>query len=95
MTLFAKRTNKWVQNMGDQRLTLGCAEALDKLEVKGKALTVVQKAGGNQATPYSLHSLGHAVHGGAFPTGGDLKKYFDTWRPSLEAMLEVLEAKKP
>ena len=95
MTLFAKRTNKWKQSMSDQALTMACAEALEKLGVTGKALAVVQKAGGNQATPYSLHSLGHAVHGGAVPTGGDLKKYFDTWRPSLEAMLEALEAKKP
>ena len=81
MTLFAKKTNKWKQNLTDQALTMGCAEALDKLGIAGKALSVVQKAGGSQATPYSLHSLGHAVHGGTIPTGGDLKKYFDTWRP--------------
>ncbi|MCD0253646.1 hypothetical protein JWH16_07300, partial [Xanthomonas campestris pv. campestris] len=40
---------------------------------------------------HSLHSLGHAVHGGIIPTANDLKKHFDTWRPALEAMLEQLE----
>ena len=94
MTLFAKKTNKWKPHLTDQALTMACAEALAKLGVMGKALTVIQKAGGSQATPHSLHSLGHAVHGGAIPAGSDLKKHFDTWRPSLEAMLDVLETKK-
>lgn len=93
MTLFAKSRGRWRPNIGDQALTQACAIELAELGVMGKALTVVQKAAGHSATPYGLHSLGHAVHGGSIPTETDLKKYFDTWRPSLDAMLAALDSK--
>lgn len=95
MTLFAKKRNKWKQNIGDQALTQACAAELQAMGIQGKALSVVQKAAGNESTPYSLHSLGHAVHGGSIPTADNLRAYFDTWRPALEAMLQALESKKP
>lgn len=95
MTLFAKKRSKWKQNIGDQALTQACANELKAMGVQGKALSVVQKAAGNESTPYSLHSLGHAVHGGSIPTADNLRAYFDTWRPALEAMLQALEPKKP
>lgn len=87
MTLFAKKQGVWKQDMSDQALTHACAKELESQGVTGKALTVVRKAAGSTDTPYSLHSLGHAVHGGSIPTSDSLKRYFDTWRPSLEAML--------
>lgn len=95
MTLFAKKRSKWRQNIGDQALTQACANELQAMGIQGKALSVVQKAAGNESTPYSLHSLGHAVHGGSIPTADNLRAYFDTWRPALEAMLQALEPKKP
>ena len=94
MTLFARKRGKWRQNIGDQALTQACANELKAMGVQGKALSVVQKAAGSESNPYSLHSLGHAVHGGAIPTATSLKAYFGTWQPALEAMLEALEAKK-
>lgn len=94
MTLFARKRGKWRQNIGDQALTQACANELKAMGVQGKALSVVQKAAGSESNPYSLHSLGHAVHGGAIPTATNLKAHFGTWRPALEAMLEALEAKK-
>lgn len=98
MTLFAKMCGKWRPNIPDQALTQHCAKELQALGVQGKALTNIQKAAGNDSTPWSLHSLGHVVHGGAIPAPKDLKRYFDTWRPTLEAMLRALEersARKP
>lgn len=92
MTLFAKKRGVWKQNIGDQALTQLCAKELDTLGTTGKALTVVQKAAGSTDTPYSLHSFGHAVHGGSIPTADSLKRYFDTWRPTLEAMLAALNS---
>jgi len=94
MVLFAKKRGRWKQSIGDQALTQACANELREMGVTGKALSVIQKAAGNDATPYSLHSLGHAVHGGSIPIATELKRHFDTWRPSLEAMLEALEVKK-
>lgn len=94
MTLFAKRRGKWRPAISDQALTQVCAQELKEIGVQGKAVTVVQKAAGNESTPYSLHSLGHVVHGGAITTPKDLKAYFGTWRPALEAMLEELDKKK-
>lgn len=94
MTLFAKKRGKWNENMTDAGLQQACASELKAMGVTGKALSVVQRAAGNNATPYSLHSLGHAVHGGSIPAATDLKKYFDTWRPSLEAMLSALTKDK-
>lgn len=90
MTLFAKKHGIWKQGIGDQALTQACAKKLASQGVTGKALSVTQKAAGNADTPYSLHSLGHAVHGGSIPTADNLKRYFDTWRPTLETMLALL-----
>ncbi|MDQ1093841.1 hypothetical protein QE400_003254 [Xanthomonas sacchari] len=94
MTLFAKKQGRFNPNMTDNALTQACADELRKLGVTGKALTNVEKAAGAQHTGHSLHSLGHAVHGGTIPTSTDLKKHFDTWRPALEAMLNTISAKK-
>jgi hypothetical protein len=87
MTLFAKKQGVWKQGITDQALTQACAKALVSCGVTGKAATVAQKAAGSTDTPYSLHSLGHAVHGGSIPTADSLKRHFDTWKPALEAML--------
>ncbi|MCD9008240.1 hypothetical protein LDO31_18795 [Luteimonas sp. XNQY3] len=94
MTLFVRKRGKWRPNMTDSALTQACAQELDAIGVLGKALSVPRKAGGDDSTAYSLHSLGHAVHGGSNPTGKDLKKHFDTWRPALEAMLATLATPK-
>lgn len=90
MILFAKGRGVWKQDIGDQALTQACAKELAQLGISGKALAVIQKAGGSADTPYSLHSLGHAVHGGSIPAAVDLKRHFDTWRPALEAMIAAL-----
>lgn len=93
MTLFAKKKGRFNSNMTDNALTQVCADELRKLGITGKALTNVEKAAGAQNTGHSLHSLGHAVHGGTIPTANDLKKHFDTWRPALEAMLSAIGPK--
>ncbi|WP_258015222.1 hypothetical protein [Stenotrophomonas maltophilia] len=95
MTLYAKSVKKHRPGMTDAALTQACAEELKRSGVTGKAVTNLEKAAGAAHTGHSLHSLGHAVHGGTIPTAIDLKKHFDTWRPSLEAMLEHLENGKP
>lgn len=90
MTLFLKKRGKWAMKMNDQLLTQRCAEELAAIGVQGRAVTVPRKAAGDADAAYSLHSLGHAVHGGSIPTDDNVKKHFDTWRPALEAMLEFL-----
>lgn len=92
MTLFVKKRGRWHPNFTDAQLTQKCAQELKLIGVQGKALTTVERAAGNKSTPFSLYSLGHAVHGGSIPAANDLKKHFDTWRPALEAMLNAVEA---
>jgi hypothetical protein len=90
MALFAKKRGKFSANMNDEALTQTCATELKTLGVSGKALTVINKAAGSSATPYSLHSLGHSVHGGSIPTRQALRAHADTWLPSLRAMLDAI-----
>lgn len=90
LTLYAKKKNVYKEGMTDSALTHACAAQLKNSGVSGKALTNIDKAAGSIHTGHSLHSLGHTVHGGTFPTDTDLKRHFDTWRPSLEAMLAAL-----
>ncbi len=90
MVLFAKKRGKYSPTLSDQQLTQACAEELKALAVTGKALTVINKAAGSPSHPHSLHSLGHAVHGGSIPTRQGLRAIFDTWQPSLRAMLDAL-----
>lgn len=92
MTLFAKQRGRWRPGISDNALTQACAQELEKIGIQGKSLRVTQMAAGNESTPYSLNSLGNAVHGGSIPAANDLKKHFDTWRPALEAMLGAIEA---
>jgi len=93
LVLYAKSSNIHRQRMTDAALTQACAEQLRKTGVTGRALTNIEKAAGATNTGHSLHSLGHTVHAGTFPTAVDLKRHFDTWRPSLEAILQQLEQK--
>lgn len=90
MILFAKKRRKYSPSMNDEQLTHVCAAELKALGTTGKALTVISKAAGSAAQPYSLHSLGHAVHGGSIPTQQSLRAICDTWKPSLRAMLDAL-----
>lgn len=90
MILFAKKRGKYSPELNDQRLTQVCMNELTALGVTGKALSVISKAAGSKDHPHSLHSLGHAVHGGSIPTRRDLRALFDTWEPSLRAMLDEL-----
>lgn len=90
MILFAKKRGKYSSTMNDQQLTQACMNELSALGITGKAFTVISKAAGSRDQPYSLHSLGHAVHGGSIPTRQHLRALFDTWEPSLRAMLDEL-----
>lgn len=93
-TLFLKQRGKWRQKMQDHALAKTVAEELEAAGVTGKAVSVPRKSGSDMDCAYSLHSLGHAIHGGSVPTGTEIKRHFDTWRPALEAMLAQLEAPK-
>jgi hypothetical protein len=90
MVLFAKKKGKYNSNMKDQKLTEVCANELKDMGVSGKALSVLKKAAGDENCTYSLHSLGHVVHGGSIPTRLSLRANFDTWVPALRAMLDAL-----
>lgn len=92
MTLYVKKngSGRWSEKLTDEGLTHLCHDILREKGVSGKALTIVGKAAGSAAQPFSLHSLGHAVHGGSIPTKKALRAVSDTWRPALEAMLKEL-----
>lgn len=93
MVLFAKKHRVFREGMADRQLTAACADKLKELGLSRDVYSTVSKAGSNDATPYSLQSLGHALHGGTIPVGADLKRHFDTWRPALDAMLATLGTK--
>lgn len=93
LSLLVKKHGKWRDDMTDGQLTQVCADQLKGLSAPRDILGVINKASGNKATPYNLHSLGFAVHGGSIPTGQDLKRYFDTWRPVLDFILGHLHDK--
>lgn len=90
MVLFAKKRGRFNPPMSDDKLSQVCAEELKAMGVTGKALSVINKAANSSAQPHSLHSLGHAVHGASIPTRQALRAIFDTWQPSLRAMLDAL-----
>lgn len=90
MILFAKKRGKYSSSMTDEQLSQTCAAELKAMGTTGKALSVINKAAGSAAQPYSLHSLGHAVHGASVPTRQSLRAICDTWQPSLRAMLDAL-----
>lgn len=90
MVLFAKKRGKYSSTLNDQKLTALCANELKDMGASVKALNVLNKAAGDQNCTYSLHSLGHVVHGGSIPTRISLRANFDTWDPALRAMLDAL-----
>lgn len=91
MILFLKKRGRFSDSLDDRKLTQLCAEELKKTGATRKTYALVDKAAGSQDHPFSLHSLGHAVHGGHVPTRSDLRSHFDSWRPALEAMLAELK----
>jgi hypothetical protein len=95
IVLFLKKRSKYQPNMNDAQLAQACAAELLAIGVKGSALEIANKAAGSASNPFSLHSLGHAVHGGSIPTRKHLRAMADTWIPTLQAMLAVLEKNKP
>lgn len=90
MVLFAKKKGKHNPSLDAQKLTEVCAKELKDMAVSGKALSVLIKAASDRDCTYSLHSLGHALHGGSIPTRASLRANFDTWEQSLRAMLDAL-----
>lgn len=89
--LLVKKRGKWREGMTDGQLMQACVKELQEMGAPRNVSEVLGKAAGSTETPYSLHSLGFAIHGGSIPTGRDLKRYFDTWRPVLDYVLGSLE----
>jgi hypothetical protein len=81
--------------ISDAQLTGACAQELRASGYTGRGLTAIDKAASNAATPFSLHSLGNAIHGGSVPAASDLKRYADTWQPILLEMLSQMSPSKP
>ena len=89
MVLFARKFGRMQDRMNDEELTRACLEQLKKLGAPLGVRTTVEQAT-HRKQPHSLHSLGHAVHGGTIPTATDSRARFDTWKPALEEMLKHL-----
>lgn len=96
MHLYLRSRGKWRQGgMTDAQLTSVCANELRISGYSGRGLAAIDKAASNSATPYSLHSLGNAIHGGSVPAPSDVKRYADTWQPILLEMLAQMRSPKP
>jgi hypothetical protein len=89
MVLFAKKTHCHQPKMSDEDLTTACWKQLQKLGAPRTVLTNIEQAT-HRAHSHSLHSLGHAVHGGSVPTASDSRARFITWEPVLSEMLKHL-----
>lgn len=89
MILFAKKKHRLQSGMDDQELTTACWRALKELGAPRGVLTTIEQAT-HKNQPHSLHSLGHAVHGGTIPTATDLRARVATWEPVLAEMLKHL-----
>lgn len=95
MHLYLRARGKGQQaNITDAKLTSACAAELRASGYTGRGLTAIDKAASNSATPYSLHTLGNAIHGGSVPAPSDLKRYADTWQPILLEMLRQMRGPK-
>lgn len=88
MTLFLIERKAHRDKMSDRDLTQTCAREMEAAGAKRGLYDIVNKAGSNDATPYNLACLGHAIHGGHIPTQRDLVKYSHTWQPALRFMLD-------
>jgi len=88
MVLFLKKMKKYYSGMGDDKLVSTCASELANIGVTGTGLEVLKKAAGSRAQPFSLHSLGLVVHGGAIPDRKHLLGMADTWQPALTEMIK-------
>lgn len=88
MRIFAHQQGIWKEDMPNNstKLTAACADQLKTLGMKDNEHKNIRKAASNNDTPWSLASLGHAVHGGSRPTASALRSAFHNWQPTLEAM---------
>lgn len=89
MILFAKKTHCLQPRMTDEELTRACLQQLKKLQTAPGITTTIEQAT-HKSQAHSLHSLGHAVHGGTVPTASDLRARAITWEPVLVEMLKHL-----
>ena len=87
MIKFLKARKRYQSNMKNEQLTHVCLNELENLDVDSAILSVVKKAAGGRDQPYSLHSLGHAVHCGSVPSRKHLLAMADTWQPALQEMI--------
>lgn len=92
MVLFLKRRGRWSQKSDEKNLMAACEKAFKEAGISGRALSTLQKAS-HKDTPYSLHSLGHMIHGGVVPTAKDVLSYADTWQPVLDAIFDHLRSR--
>jgi hypothetical protein len=86
MVLFAKKFHCLQARMSDEDLTNACLAQLKKLSAPPSVITTVNQAT-NRSQSHSLHSLGHAVHGGSMVPARDTVARFHTWEPALQEML--------
>lgn len=89
MVIFAKKFHRLQPRMSDEDLTNACLKQLEVLKVPNSVISTIRK-GAQRDSSYSLHTIGHAVHGGTTPTASELRAKFDTWEPVLKAMLAHL-----
>jgi hypothetical protein len=89
LILFAKKKHRLQSKMSDDDLLRACHEELEKSSAPTAVLNTLNQAR-NKSQGHSLHSLGHAVHGGAIVPARDTKARFHTWEPVLVEILGKL-----
>lgn len=72
----------------DHVLVRQCHEHLAQNGAPPNRLKIMRMAASNKDLPFSLDTLGSAVHGAHLPTRKGLIAVWDNWEPCLELMLE-------
>lgn len=91
LILFLKKRGVYSDQLRDNQIVQKTSEQMKNLSANTSIINVVEKAASDKNCYYSLHSIGHAVHGGAIPSQENIRAISDTWLPVLEFILKQLE----
>ncbi|MCL1961497.1 MAG: hypothetical protein FWG56_06955 [Desulfovibrionaceae bacterium] len=88
IVLYALRHGFHKSGTPDHHLVKQCHEHLKNNGVPANQLKFMRMAESNKDAPYSLDTLGSAVHGAHLPTRKGLIEVWDNWETSLHIMLD-------
>lgn len=88
LVLYAKKHGFHQPGLPDHMLVKKCTEHLEANGVHENETKNMRTAASNKDVPFSLHTLGAAVHGGHTPFPKTLNAVWENWAPALTLMLD-------